>query len=127
MLGKFDSYRDSALHFLCSGEWSNESFGDVNGYGVYIWRISNNLQEVNTGNIEINSVLEDWEAANPEMLGVLECSLQEFRTSLAGHFMVSENEQGLVTVRQYTLESELVRHFNNMQEHYDAFTGTTED
>lgn len=121
MLGKFDSYRDSALHYLCSSGWGNNSFGDVSTYGVYVWRISNNLQEVHTLNTEINSVFEDWENDNPELLGTLECSLEEFRKSLVGHFMVSENSDGIVTVKEYALESELIRHFNNMQEHFNEF------
>jgi hypothetical protein len=121
MKGKFDSYRDSALHFLCSGEWGNESFGDVSTYGVYIWRISNNLQEVHTLNTEINSVLEDWEESNPEMLGVLECSLEEFRKTLVGHFLVSENEQGSVTVREFPTEERLIQQFEAMREHFDEF------
>lgn len=117
MLGKFDSYRDSALHFLCRAEWCNASFGDVNDYGVFIDRISN-FQEDLTGCID---ALTEWEEMNPELLGVLECTKEEFRASLVGHFLVSENEQGLVTVKQYTLESELIRHFNQMRDHYDEF------
>lgn len=121
MLGKFDSYRDSALHFLCSSEWSNESFGDVSTYGVYVSRISNAADDVSTFNTEVNSMLEEWEAANPEMLGTLECTLEEFRTSLVGHFMVSEDSAGFVHVKKYSLESELIRRFNDMRDHFDEW------
>lgn len=126
MKGKFDSYRDSALHFLCSGEWGNESFGNVSTYGVYLWRISNKLEEVHTLNTEINSVLEEWEESNPELLGVLECSLEEFRKSLIGHFLVSENEQGSVTVRQFPTEGALISQFNAMQKHFNEWEAEQE-
>jgi len=121
MIGKFDSYRDSALHFLCSSDWGNESFGDVSTYGVYIWRISNTLEEVHTLNTEINSVLEDWEQANPELLGVLECSLEDFRKTLVGHFLVSENGQGQVTVREFNTEKRLLGAFDAMHEHFNTW------
>jgi len=116
MLGKFDSYRDSALHFLCTSDWANESFGNVQDYGVYIWRISNSVNDVQKENMEFASVIEDWFTANPEC-----ADHKALRRSLLGHFMVSENEQGLVTVKQYTLESELIRHFNQMQEHFNQW------
>jgi len=123
MLGKFDSYRDSALHFLCSQEWGNESFGDVSTYGVYIWRISNTWEDVKPANKEFESVIEDWE----EWAGLAEAHTSYgLRQSLVGHFMVSENEQGLVTVKQYALESELIRHFNQMQEHFNTWSIQTE-
>jgi hypothetical protein len=126
MKGKYDSYQDSALHYLCSSEWGNDSFGDVSTYGVYIWRISNNLQEVHTLNIEINSVLEEWEEANPELLGTLECTLEEFRKTLVGHFLVSENEQGQVTVRQFPTEGALISQFKAMEKHYIEWTDSDE-
>lgn len=121
MLGKFDSFRDSALHYLCTSEWANESFGDVSTYGVYIWRISLDTEEVKQTNIEFNSVMDLLVESEGFPF------TQELRDSLVGHFMVSENEQGLVTVKQYTLESELIRHFNSMQEHFNAFMEEQED
>jgi hypothetical protein len=127
MKGKFDSYRDSALHFLCRAEWCNASFGDVSTYGVFIDRISNKLEEVHTLNTEINSVLEEWEQSNPELLGTLECSLEEFRKTLVGHFLVSENEQGSVTVREFPTEKRLIQQFEAMREHFDEFMGELEE
>jgi hypothetical protein len=115
MLGKFDSFRDSALHFLCTQDWGNDSFGDVTDYGVYIWRISLDAMEVSQTNTEFNSVIELLVESEGFPF------TQELRDSLVGHFMVSENEQGLVTVKQYTLESELIRHFEQMRDHYDEF------
>lgn len=121
MLGKFDSLRDSALHYLCSVEWGNESFGDVSTYGVYIWRISISSEELE----EVASALEALEESEELLRGIED--LEAFHKSLVGHFMVSENEQGLVTVKEYTLESELIRHFNSMQEHFNEFMSTQED
>ena len=127
MKGKFDSYRDSALHFLCSYGWGNESFGDVSTYGVYLSRISNKLEEVHTLNKETNSVLEDWEESNPEMLGVLECSLEEFRKTLVGHFLVSESDTGLVTVREFATEGMLISQYKAMEKHFNEFMEEEEE
>jgi hypothetical protein len=121
MIGKFDSYRDSALHYLCSSEWGNESFGDCSTYGVYIWRISNTPFDVSDRNNEFNSVIQEWEEDQPELEGTLEKSFEEFRKSLVGHFLVSESDTGAVTVKQFTLESELIRHFNQQRDHYNEF------
>lgn len=123
MNGKFDSYRDSALHFLCRAEWCNASFGDVSTYGVFIDRISNEYSDVQELNTEVSSVLEDWFTANPEVSP----SDRTFRYSLVGHFLVSENEQGQVTVKEFKLESELIRHFEAMRDHFDEFMASQEE
>lgn len=115
MLGKYDSFRDSALHFLCLADWSNESFGDVSDFGVYIWRISNTPEDVQATNTELTSVLEDWdyyEEANG--------ASQEFRDELVGHFIVSENDQGLVTVRKYS-EVGMLDMFHKYETHYNEW------
>jgi hypothetical protein len=127
MLGKYDSYRDSALHFLCSNGWENESFGDVSTYGVYLSRISNKLEEVHTLNTEINSLLEVWEQENPELLGTLECSLEEFRKRLVGHFLVSESDTGLVTVREFATEGMLISQYKAMEKHFNEFMEEEEE
>ena len=116
MIGKYDSFRDSALHFLCLADWANESFGDVSDYGVYIWRISNQRDDVMLANGEFNGVIFDWITANPEC----EDSL-EFRESLIGHFIVSENDQGQVTVRKFDSEVGMLDMFNKYQVHYDEW------
>jgi hypothetical protein len=121
--GKFDSFRDSALHYLCTSDWANESFGDMD-YGVYIWRISNNLSEVSTDNSEINSVLEEW--APMEGYETLHTD-STFRETLAGHFLVSENDQGMVTVHQFATEAAALARFKDMQAHYEEWSSTTED
>jgi len=125
MLGKFDSFRDSMLYFLCAQGWENASFGD-NDYGVYVWRISLARNDIfgcfDQGNMEFDSLIEE-ELAELEAQGA---NRVELLNSLVGHFMVSENSQGQVTVKQYTLESELIRHFTNMQEHYSTWSIQTE-
>lgn len=122
MVGKFDSFRDSALHYLCRAEWCNESFGDVTTYGVFIDRISNEYADVQELNTEVSSLLEEWFTEN----GVSP-SDREFRYSLVGHFLVSENDQGQVTVKEFKLESELIRHFNQMRDHYDEWMSAQDD
>lgn len=121
MKGKFDSYRDSALHYLCSVDWGNESFGDVSTYGVYLWRISNSVNDVHKENKEFASVLEEWVKENPE------ADEKTVRRSLLGHFLVSENSQGQVTVKEFKLESELIRHFNSMKAHFEEFESAEEE
>lgn len=122
MIGKFDSYRDSALHYLCSADWGNESFGDVNTYGVYLWRISNTEEDVSTLNEEFNSVMADWFVDNRER----ETTEQEVRDSLVGHFLVSENSQGLVTVKEFPTEGALIGMFNAMHRHFNEFLEESE-
>jgi hypothetical protein len=117
MLGKYDSFRDEALHALCLADWANESNGDCSDYGVYFWRISNAPQDVATNNPEFNSLVEALE---------LEHDTPELRQSLIGHYLVSENDQGLVTVRQFSIESELVRRFTEFSNHYEEFMGGAE-
>jgi hypothetical protein len=113
MTGKYDSFRDSALHFLCQSDWADESFGDVNDYGVYIWRIGNTPENVQLSNTETTSLLEQWpyyEEANG--------ASQEFRDSLVGEFIVSENEQGFVHVRKFETEELTLARFEAFRDHY---------
>lgn len=120
-LGKYSSARDSILHFLCTSEWSNDSFGDVEAPTGYVWRISNNLQEVHIPNMEITSVLEEWFTDNPEVT-----DSPALRAELVGHFLVTENSQGFVSVqslRQDVLESV----FAHLQEDFNAWNAQEEE
>lgn len=121
--GKFDSFRDSALHYLCSGEWGNASFGDVTDYGVYVWRISNSWEEVKPEAMDFTSVIEEW--APMEGYETLHADIA-FRQSLVGHFLVSENSQGQVSVRQFPSEAALLARFNDMQAHYEEWVSEGE-
>lgn len=114
-LGKFNSDRDSALHYLCRAEWCNESFGDVSEYGLFIDRISNTWEDVKPGNTEFRSVIEGWlesESVN---------DLFELRKSLVGHFLVIENDAGQVTVVEYGNEATLIQAFNEARDRYDVW------
>lgn len=108
-LGKYDSDRDSALHFLCLSEWSNESFGNVESPTGYVWRISNSWEDVKPENMEFSAVVEDWQ----------DVSISTVRESLVGHFLLQEDSNGLVHVREYITEEELLKDFQALEtEHY---------
>lgn len=113
--GKFDSPRDAALHFLCSNDWSNDSTGDIPDYGLYAWRISNTWGEVKPENTEITSLLEDYLKTEDIQ------DSPEFRRSLVGHFLVTENSQGFVSVIKAPNETALLEQFSYFQQAYDAF------
>lgn len=115
-LGKFSNDRNSALHYLCSAEWSNGSFGDCTGYGRYVWRISNSWEEVQPSNTEITSLLEEWLEANPEVQ-----DSSEFRRELVGHFLVTELDNGQVIVLKCADEGQLKHQFAYMQAQYEAW------
>lgn len=110
--GKFNSDRDSALHFLCSSDWSNESFGDVEAPTGFVCRISNTAQDVQASNTEFTSVLEEW---NQWEFNV---DNEEFRKSLVGHFLIQEDSNGLVHVREYATETELLQVWHSLEISY---------
>lgn len=122
MLGKYDSFRDSALHFLCTSGWNTGEFGDVQDYGVYIWRISNTPEDVQASNTELTSVLEDWDTYNDA-----DADSQTFRDSLVGHFILSENEYGFVNVRKFDTVAGLDHRYNEFLKHYIDWSEKQED
>jgi hypothetical protein len=122
MLGKYDSFRDSALHFLCLNDWDNGEFGDVNGYGGYYWRISNTPEDVQVTNTEMTSVLEDWDYYK-EANG----ASQEFRDKLVGHFLLVETQQGFVIAKQFKTEEGLDDQYNKFLHHFTSWMEDTED
>lgn len=105
-LSKYSSARDSILHYLCTVEWSNASFGDVAAPTGYVWRISNNWEEVKPINMEFTSVLEDWFTDNSEVT-----DSPELRKELVGHFLVIEDSNGFVHVLEFPSERDLKRDF----------------
>lgn len=120
-LGKFDSDRDSALHYLCTVEWSNDSTGDVEAPTGYVWRISLSPSELSYERDEIGSVLEEWfQSESVE-------DTAEFRRSLVGHFLVVEDSQGFVTVQEFNLGFMLQARFEQLQAHYEAWLDANED
>jgi hypothetical protein len=109
-LGKYSSARDSLLHFLCTSDWGNASFGDVEAPTGYVWRISNNWEEVKPINMEINSVLEDWFAENSEVT-----DSPELRKELVGHFLVVEDNDGFISVHEYASEELVIQAFDSIE------------
>jgi hypothetical protein len=101
-LGKYDSARDDLLHWLCTFDWAEESFGNVDEYGAYVWKISNEAVDVFQNNGEFNSVFEQWHEQCPEVI-----DSADFRTELVGHFIVTTNSSGFVYVERF--ESQLAR------------------
>jgi hypothetical protein len=121
MNGKYSSLRDSALHYLCTNGWDNGEFGDVQDYGVYVWRISNTPEEVALVNTEFTSVIEDWFKENPE---AEDDSI--FRADLVGHFIVWESSQGFVSVIHFDTEEELEEKYNHFLKHYGEWVEESE-
>lgn len=111
-LGKYGSDRDNILHYLCTSDWSNDSFGNVEAPTGFVWRISNTPEEVQMSNTELTSVIEDQMKAYD-----IEDN-QEFRDSLVGHFLVAELSSGEVFVRELPSESELDRHYSALGAKY---------
>jgi hypothetical protein len=120
-LGKFNSERDSLLHYMCVSEWANESFGSVEAPTGFVWRISNNWEEVKPENTEITSVLEEWF----EQQGDVE-DTPEFRRSLVGHFILIENDQGFVSVTQFPNEHALMEEYTARLEDFGIWDTQTE-
>lgn len=115
-VGKFSSARDDILHFLCVSEWGNESFGDVEAPTGYVWRISNNWEEVKPENTEFTSVLEDWLDANEEVT-----DSPALRKELVGHFLITEDSNGLVTVEEFPTETALKNRFGHLEECFNTW------
>jgi hypothetical protein len=124
-LGKYDSDRDNILHFMCTSDWANESFGDVEAPTGYVWRISNTRNDVfgcfDQGNSEFDSLIEDQLAA----YGIEDSP--EFRSSLVGNFLVYEDSSGFVSVLKVPSESALIVQFNATQEVYEAWLGDEDE
>jgi hypothetical protein len=120
-LGKFDSDRDSALHYLCSSDWGNESFGDSSTWGKYVWRISNTWEEVKPGNTEIAWIIEEF--LNAEDLK----DSEEFRKSLVGHFLVQEDSNGLVHVREYASEYGLLEDYSTLEQEFSEWNSQDDE
>lgn len=117
-LGKYSSARDSILHFLCEAAWSDGSFGDVEAPTGYVWRISNDHDDVAMVNTEFNSVLEEWLEANPEVI-----DSPALRVELSGHFLVAEDGNGFVSVAAYPSGSLLSQAFDSLEAVYSEWAG----
>lgn len=114
-LGKYSTDRDNILHYMATSDWANDSFGDVEAPTGYVWRISNNWEEVKPQNMEITSLLEDQLA----LYSIADTP--EFRQSLVGHYLVIEDSNGLVHVAQCATEAELLQRFEALQAEFYAW------
>lgn len=121
-LGKYSSARDSILHFLCVGMWSNDSTGDVESPTGYVWRISNNWEEVKPINMEINSVLEEWFTENSEVT-----DSPELRLELVGHFLVVEDSNGFISVHEYATKSLVLSAFESLEGIFNEWNNEDEE
>src|SRR5213595_1255559 len=114
-LGKYSNEFEDALHYLCTSEWSNESFGNVEAPTGYVWRISNTWEEVKPENGEFNSLMAEWFEQNPSFE-----DSEEFRRGLVGHFLVWEDNNGLVFLASFSTEKELLAEFQRMENEFYA-------
>jgi hypothetical protein len=121
MKGKYNSLRDSALHYMCINGWSTGEFGDVQDFGAYVWRVDNKAEDVQIGNTEFWSMLREWWGANGDP------NIVEIRDSLVGHFIVLESDQGFVSVIDYNTEEELVERYNPLLNQYTEWREKFED
>lgn len=120
-LGKYSNDRDNILHFMATSDWANESFGDVEAPTGYVWRISNTPEEVQVSNTELTSLIEEQLVSYDIEDG------PEFRNSLVGHFLISEDSNGLVYVMPFPNESNLLNRFNELQELFDEWAGQDDE
>lgn len=105
-LGKYSSARDSILHYMAISDWANASDGNVEAPTGYFWRISNTPADVQQGNTEFSSLLEEWLTDSPEVT-----DSPALRAELVGHFLLVETDQGFVEVYSYATEAELLKEY----------------
>lgn len=117
-LGKFDCARDDILHYLCTSDWANDSFGNVGDYGSYVWKISNTPEEVSLNNGEFTSLMGDWFLSNPEVT-----DSPELRSELVGHFIVTTTDSGFVYVEAFDLEQVRDLTYSKAEEAYGEWDG----
>lgn len=119
--GKYSTDRDNILHFLCTSGWANDTFGDVEAPTGFVSRISNNPADVHLPNTEITSLIED-------QLALYDITDDAgFRRSLEGHFLVIEDDRGLVTVRMYADEEALKQDFRTLRDRYETWAAQDEE
>lgn len=120
---KYDSFRDSALHFLCNADWGNESDGNANAYGVYFTRISLDWNDVWPENTEFESLIEQWDEVTSGAVIINET----FLMTLVGHWLVSEDGQGFVHVRGFDTEEQVKARFDAFAQHYAEWSAAERD
>lgn len=121
MKGKFDSPRDDLFWFMTLEGWATDTDGSVE-FGRWFGKLSNTAEDVSVDNGEFNSLVDQWE---PD--AVENYHSKEFRASLVGHFLVSEDGQGFVTVTEFDTELERDAVYNQWSGEYSEWLGDEED
>lgn len=121
-LGKFSTARDDILHYLCNNGWANDSFGDVESPVGYVYKISNNWDEVKPENGEFSSIMGDWFESNPEAV-----DSPELRKELVGHFIVREDDRGFVGVQRLVFAANRDEEYKRLEKIYEIWADQSED
>lgn len=101
--GKYNSVRDELLHLMTSEAWGTDSDGSTDSPYGWFALCSNQPEELH----EIRQAFED---VHPAFGGDL--------SSIVGSFVLVEDEQGFVTVRQVETEEEARAAFQALREAY---------
>lgn len=108
--GKYDSDAAEILHAMCLDGWAEDEIGDAEE-GLFIWRIST---DITTDDREI------WHAC----LGRGVLPTQTLISEIRGHFIVSVNSDGFVTVKRQDTYEESKARFDEIERTY--FSTTTD-
>ena len=120
-LGKYGTDRDNILHFMAISDWAMGSFGDVEAPTGYVWKMSNNVADVQVSNTEITSVIED----QIELYSIEDGPA--FRASLVGHFLIAEDSNGFVCVTEYPSAALLQQAYDSLEEIFSEWAGQDDD
>lgn len=120
-LGKYSTDRDNILHFMATSDWANDSFGNVEAPTGYVWKMSNDWEDVHVANTEFNSLIES------QMVSYDIEDTPEFRNSLAGHFLLKEDSNGFVFVFEFETEAERDRIYSDLETEFSEWDSQDED
>jgi hypothetical protein len=115
-LGKYSNEFEDALHYMCLSDWASHSDGNVEGPDGFFWLISNSWEEVQPENGEFNSLMEEWFKQNPSFE-----DSEEFREGLVGHFIIREDNNGLVWLESFESRLEAYASFKSLQFTYSEW------
>lgn len=118
---KFASKRDDLFWFMTLEGWATDTDGSVE-FGRWFGKLSNTAEDVSVDNGEFNSLVDQWEPQDsPD--GEASYHSEEFRASLVGHFLISEDSQGFVTVEEFDSELERDARYNELSGQYGDWLG----
>ena len=119
--------RDEALHLLCGWEWGNQSGGNVEAPTGYFWLITITERE-------IPEIVDVFRSCTDEHQ-ILDTLLDpELLRSLVGTFVLQEDSNGFVHVRQMTQHADPQKTpearglvlFRTLEQEYDTWAGAGE-